>query len=446
MPDLQNLLNINSDTILNSITDGVVVIGLDSEILFINRAAEEIVHTVGGSQFSLEAKCTDVMGHSGCTMGCLLKKTLETKENLYNYEATFERDGKKRLFNINTTLLKDDSGNVIGGIEIFRDVTLIKELEDEIKIKYSFDNFIGKNHKLNEVFDLVREVAPTKSTVLIEGETGTGKELIAKSIHHNSPRSSEPLIKLNCAALSDSLLESELFGHVKGSFTGAMTDRSGRFELANRGTLFLDEVGELSQQTQVKLLRALQEGEFERVGGTKTIKVDVRIIAATNKNLKDEVAKGNFREDLYYRLKVVPITLPPLRERKNDIPLLINHFMGKFNEEMNKTVTNISPAAMEVLMDYNYPGNVRELEHIIEHAIIRCHTKTLNPENLPKETRTNDLVGKAIDSTEPIKQLEKEIIGRALVENNWNHSKVAEKLQMSRTTLWRKIKKLNITK
>lgn len=440
------LVRINSDNILNSIADGVVVIGRDHRILFINRAAREILGRVEAEEILIGGRCRDVIGHSACSLGCLINTTIKTGEHIYNYECALEKGEKKVTLNINTSLLKDEEGNVIGGIEIFRDVTLIKELKDEVKGKYAFKNVIGKNYRMHEVYELLHEVAPTRATVLIEGETGTGKELIANAVHHNSPRSPRPFIKVNCAALSEGLLESELFGHVKGAFTGAIADKPGRFELANGGTLFLDEIGDITLHTQVKLLRVLQEGEFERVGGTKTIKVDVRVIAATNKDLKAAVEKGEFREDLYYRLKVVPIHLPPLRERKDDIPLLVRHFIEKFNREMGREVTNLSPRAMELLMEYHYPGNIRELEHIMEHAFVRCQGRTILPENLPRELQNVDIIDKAMDSEEPLKELEKETILRTLNETGWKSQEAARRLKISRTTLWRRMKELGIHK
>lgn len=440
------LVRINSDAILNGITDGVVVIGLDHRVLFINRAAKELLGRVGEEGIYCGSRCSDLMGHSGCTLGCLVNSSIKMGEPIYNYEAELGKGEKKITVSINTTLLKDENGKVIGGVEIFRDVSLIKELKNELKRKYAFDNVIGKNYKMHEVYELLHEVAPTKTTVLIEGESGTGKELIANAIHHNSPRSGKSFIKLNCAALSEGLLESELFGHVKGAFTGAIADKPGRFELANGGTLFLDEIGDITPHTQVKLLRVLQEGELERVGGTKTIKVDVRIIAATNKDLKAEVDKGNFREDLYYRLKVVPIHLPALRERKDDIPLLVKHFINKFNKEMSREVTNLSPRTMELLMEYNYPGNIREMQHIMEHAFVRCQGKTILPEHLPKELQNVDIIDRAMESAEPLKELERETIMRALEEAGWKYQDCARRLKISRTTLWRRMKDLGIEK
>lgn len=439
-------LELNSDTILNSIADGVVVLGLNHKVLFINRAAREILSRIGAEDLLATGKCSELLAHSSCNFDCLINRTIKTGEHLYNYDVTLERGGRSITLSINTALLKDEFGNVIGGIEIFRDNSLIRELKEEIKGRYTFDNIAGKNYRMHEVFELLKEVAPTRATVLIEGETGTGKELIANAIHHNSPRSEGPFVKVNCAALSEGLLESELFGHVKGAFTGAIGDKIGRFETADGGTIFLDEVGDITPHTQVKLLRVLQEGEFEKVGSNRTQKVDVRVITATNRDLKAMVEKGEFREDLFYRLKVVPVRLPALRERKDDIPILVRHFIDKFNREMKTNVVNISPQAMELLMDYDYPGNIRELEHIIEHAFVRCQGSTVNPEHLPRDLQARGAVERVMSTEEPLKALEKEMIVRALRETDWRYSDAASKLGMSRTTLWRRIKALGIEK
>ncbi|MCC7202189.1 MAG: sigma 54-interacting transcriptional regulator [Nitrospirae bacterium] len=337
---VQRYLDVNSETILNSIADGIVVIGLDHRILFINRAAEEMFGRPDIDAIINDRMCNDAISHHGCEVGCLLNMTMESGEPVYNYETFCEKKGRKMFLSINTAVLRGNNDVIIGGIETIRDITLIKELNKELKNKYSFENIIGKDRRMHEVYELISEVAPTKATVLIEGETGTGKELIATAIHLNSPRNNKPFIKATCAALSEGLLESELFGHVKGAFTGAIADKTGRFELADHGTIFLDEIGDVSLHTQIKLLRVLQEGEFERVGDSKTIRVDVRVIAATNKDLKAAVEKGEFREDLYYRLKVVPIHVPPLRDRKEDIPLLLKHFIEKYNKELGACPSN----------------------------------------------------------------------------------------------------------
>ena len=343
---------------------------------------------------------------------------------------------------------------VIGGLsakfmwQLIEERIKSKAMEEVIRDRYSFENIIGQSEKMQEIYRLIPKIAKTNSTVLIEGESGTGKELIAHSIHQFSPREEKPFIRLNCGALAEGLLESELFGHVKGAFTGAITHKLGRFELADGGTLFLDEIGDISPATQVKLLRAIQEGEFEKVGDSRRIKVDVRIIAATNKDLKKAVETREFRQDLYYRLRVVPIQLPPLRERKDDIPLLVNHFIDRFNKEMGKKVTHVSPEAMEILMEYDYPGNIRELENIIEHVMVFCAGDTLQAEHLLKDIQPsrNDIIGRVIGKEDPLKAMEQELILKVLKQTGWNYKKTAERLKLSRTTLWRKVKEYAMAK
>ncbi len=313
-------------------------------------------------------------------------------------------------------------------------------LAEVIRAKYSLENFIWKNQKMQEVFDLLPKIAKTHSTVLIEGESGTGKELIAHAIHQLSLREDKPFIRLHCAALAEGVLESELFGHVKGAFTGAIAHKTGRFELADGGTLFLDEIGEISPMTQVKLLRVVQEGEFERVGESKRVKVDVRIIAATNKNLKQAVEQNEFRQDLYYRLRVVPIHLPPLRDRKDDIPPLVNHFIQKFNKEMGRKVAQVSLSAIKILTEYDYPGNVRELENIIEHAMVFCTGLSLEASHLQTELHKQGAAKGMIKEIGPLFEMQQEVIRQVLDETDWNYTLASTRLGISRTTLWRKIK------
>lgn len=437
---------IDTDVILNSITDGVITIGTDMRIEYLNKAAIELL---GYSEEEVIGQnCSRLMRSDICTTSCILKRTMDTGEPISNFEAIIkDKSGRPISVSINTALLRDKDGRIIGGVEIFRDLSKIKELTEKLDGKYSFQNIIGKNHRMQEIYDLLHPVAQSKSTVLIEGESGTGKELIAMAIHQNSPRRLGPFIKVNCAALAEGILESELFGHVKGAFTGAISDKKGRFELAHKGTIFLDEIGEMSMHTQVKLLRVLQEEEFERVGGTESIKVDVRVIAATNKDLAKAMEKGEFRNDLYYRLRVVPIYLPPLRERKDDIPHLIKHFVGKLNNEMGKEINNVSPRVMDFLMDYDYKGNIRELENILEHAFVRCQGNTILAEHLPK-----DLFGAAeklpeniiADSDNPLMAIERELVLKMLNQYKWKQGEVAKKLHISRATLWRKMKQHKI--
>ncbi len=326
-------------------------------------------------------------------------------------------------------------------------------LKEQVEGRYNFSGIIGKSEKMNDIFEMVRVVAQTDSTVLILGESGTGKELIANALHHNSQRRAEPFIKISCAAIPETLLEAELFGHEKGAFTGAVKHKKGRFELANRGTIFLDEIGELTPAIQVKLLRVLQEREFERLGGTETIKVDVRIICATQRDLKKEVAKGTFREDLYYRLNVVPVTLPPLRDRKDDILLLADHFLEYFAGQHRKSIKGFSAEAKELLVRYPFPGNVRELENAVERAVVLGKAEEILPCDLPEEIGSlSDCIKVMQDLhnhenlSKAIRSFERQYISKVLEEANGNKSLAAKLLGVSRKTLWEKCKLLEIIK
>lgn len=322
----------------------------------------------------------------------------------------------------------------------------------EVDRSFGFDNIIGKSKEMKEIFKVVKQVADTRSTVLIMGESGTGKELISRAIHYHSPRKNHPFVTINCAAIPETLIESELFGHEKGAFTNAIEKKLGRFEMAHQGTLFLDEIGELSLMTQAKILRFLEEKEFNRVGGSKTIKVDVRLITATNKDLPQLVKQGQFREDLYYRINVVPIILPPLRERKEDIPLLINHFIRKFNEENKKEVKGVSQEALELLLNYEWPGNVRELENLIERIIALTQNEIIEANELPlpvvNQSKTNGLkesvLSGQISFSKAEEEFEKEIILDALRRANFVQSHAAEILGISRRILKYKMDKLGI--
>jgi DNA-binding NtrC family response regulator len=333
----------------------------------------------------------------------------------------------------------------------------IKDLHDELKRekdknilltqalekRYSFGNILGKNTRMQEIFELISDIANTDSTVLIQGESGTGKELIARAIHFNSHRKNKPFVVANCSAYSQNLLESELFGHEKGSFTGAIRRKIGRFEMANGGTIFLDEIGEVSPPTQILLLRVLQDHRFERVGGEETLEVDVRVIAATNKNLTEEMKKGTFREDLYYRLNVIPIFVPPLRERKDDIPVLASHFLQKFIHERGKEVTSFSPEVMEILLAHSWPGNVRELENAIDHAIIIAKQNKILTKDLPQFLLQRPL---PTQESTTLQDYEKSLILKTLQETNWNKHKAAKILNINRSTLYGKMKRYGLEK
>jgi Nif-specific regulatory protein len=336
----------------------------------------------------------------------------------------------------------------------FRDLKRENQnLKNQLKKKYKFENIIGDSDKMHQIFETIEKVADTDSTILILGESGTGKELIAKAIHYNSYRREGPFIPVNCAAIPSELLESELFGHEKGAFTNAIRTRIGRFELANGGTVFLDEIGDMSPNLQSKLLRVLQERQFERIGGVKTVKIDIRIIAATHQDLKAAVEQGKFRQDLYYRLNVIPIQVPPLRERKSDIPLLLHHFLNHFNRSKKRRIQGISNEALSRFMEYYWPGNVRELENIIERVVILTNNDRITVQDLPEKIQSLSGVEQAplleipeegISLDNAINEFEKKLILQALNKTGWIKNKAAQLLNLNRTTLIEKIKRQNL--
>ncbi len=432
------------NVILNSIADGVFTTDNEGKITFINKAAEEI--TGFSSKAAIGHFCFDIFRADICQTRCALKETLKTKKEITNLPVTIlNKEGKKIPISISTAVLKNEKGQIIGGVETFRDLSTIEELKKELSQKYTLGDIISKNHKIHEIFNILPNIAESDSTVLIQGASGTGKELFAKAIHDLSRRKDKPFIKVNCGALPDTLLESELFGYVKGAFTDAKKDKPGRFALANEGTIFLDEVGDMSPSLQVKLLRVLQEKEFEPLGSTSPKKTDVRILAATNKDLSRLVNEGKFRDDLFYRLNVVKIDLPPLSQRREDIPLLIDAFIQKFNTKMGKQITGLTDEAMRTLMRYDYPGNVRELENIIEHAFVLCRGGRIDLDCLPKEiTVIQEKISSPmmpLPGETPIDRAEAEVIERTLKKYDGNRIKTAKELGLDRTTLWRKIKK-----
>ena len=325
-----------------------------------------------------------------------------------------------------------------------------RELKEQLREKFKVDFIISTSRRMEEALNLVKRAAPSTATILILGESGTGKELIARAIHYSSPRADKPMIKVNCAALPENLLESELFGHEKGAFTGAFSRRIGRFEQADQGTIFLDEIGDLSPSLQSKLLRVLQEKEFERVGSSQTLRVDVRVIAATNRNLEEAIRKGTFREDLYYRINVVTLALPPLRERKEDLPPLIEHFLKKYSRENQKTVISVSKEVKDLLMNYHYPGNIRELENILERAVVLCRSETVTTQDLPlnlRESKVEDLMKDAAGGRslpETLEEIERLRITQALERSHGVQTQAAEELGISERVLRYKMKKYGI--
>lgn len=430
--------------ILESITDGVCTIDRNWKITSFNRAAEEITgfpRTVAIGQY-----CKDIFKTDICDKECALRETLRTGNPVVCKPITIiSADGQRKSVSISTAILRDKQGKIIGGVETFRDLTAIEELRKEIEKKYSFENIISRSYKMREIFEILPQVAESQSTVLIEGESGTGKELIARAIHNLSPRSKKPFIPLNCGALPDTLLESELFGYKSGAFTDAKRDKPGRFALAEGGSLFLDEIGDISPALQVRLLRFLQERVYEPLGAIHSVKANVRVITATNKNLSDMVKHGKFREDLFYRINVVQIEVPPLRARMEDIPILVNHFIARFNLIQDKQVLGISDEALSCLMSYDYPGNIRELENIIERAFVLCRSGYIERKHLPEPICAIPCVDcpKKMEFLS-FKEMEAAFLMNALRRNNWNRQKTAHQLGIHKTTLFRKIKSLGL--
>jgi PAS domain S-box-containing protein len=434
-----------SDAIMNSIADGVVTLSTDFTVTSFNRSAERI--TGYTAEEVLGRPCHTVFRSRGCESACPVRELTHSDKPIVEAEMDISsKEGALIPVSVSAALLRDEDGNVVGAVESFRDLSRVKTLTEELRAKYSFRNIIGKSHGMQEVYHLIRSVARTNVTVLVQGDTGTGKELVARAIHYESPRAGEPFVVVHCAALPETLLESELFGHVKGAFTGATADRKGRFQLADRGTLFLDEISEVSPAIQVKLLRVLENKQFERVGDSRTTQVDVRLISATNRNLKQMISDGTFREDLYYRINVLSLRLPPLRERDEDMPLLVQHFIEKFNIETGKQVSKVHPDAMDILIDYAWPGNVRELENAIGHAFVHCRGDIIQPEHLPQDILEAGPVGTetALKMLESLAEVERAAIVEMLERCKGNRSRAAKRLGIGRSSLWRKMKKYGL--
>jgi PAS domain S-box-containing protein len=432
------------DVILDSIADGVFTVDSDWRITSFNSAAEEI--TGVPREEAIGQRCCDVFKASICEGQCALKKTLATERPIVN-KAIYIVDAKGRRvpISISAAVLKDAEGNVIGGVETFRDLSLVEELRKELQEKYTFADIIGRSPAMRKLFDIMPQIADSDSTVLIEGASGTGKELFARAIHNLSTRRDNRFVAINCGALPDTLLESELFGYKAGAFTDARHDKPGRFALADGGTILLDEIGDISPAMQARLLRVLQERIVEPLGSVKPVEVNVRVIAATNRNLDKQVQKGQFRQDLYYRINVVKLELPGLRERREDIPLLIEHFISKFNHLQSKDVAGVSDAVTAILMGHDYPGNVRELENIIEHAFVLCQGGLIRPHHLPPALRgPTDDKPQSAKSGLTLKELEAMHITDAVRRHAGNRTAVAKELGINPSTLFRKIKALGI--
>ncbi|MFH1999966.1 MAG: sigma 54-interacting transcriptional regulator [Planctomycetota bacterium] len=430
-----------SATILDSIADGVFTVDQDFRVTFFNQAAEEITGIAKSE--ALGRPCCEVFRADICENLCALKATSKTGKPVVNLAVNILRaDGKRLPISISTALLKDAAGEVIGGVETFRDISLVEALRKELTASYSFADIISSSYKMRKIFTILPEIARSESTVLITGKSGTGKELMARAIHSLSMRKDKPFVAVNCGALPDSLLESELFGHMKGAFTGAVHDRPGRFQQAEGGTIFLDEIGDVSPALQVRLLRVLQEREFEPVGSSSSTKADVRVVCATNRDVEALVQEEKFRQDLYYRVNVVRISLPSLNERKEDIPLLVEHFISRLNRLRNRNVTGVTPEVMAVFMAHDWPGNARELENAIEHAFILCRNELIDLYSLPDNLQPKDPEAPPAGLT--LAEIEARTIYEALKRNNGRRLATAKELGIDKSTLWRKLQKLNI--
>ncbi|MCP4295520.1 MAG: PAS domain S-box protein [Proteobacteria bacterium] len=444
-------------TILQTMHEGVFVADLKGKIIFANRAMEELTGFIAGGLVG--SSCSSFM-FCVCEDGtdCIAY----SQKIASNHECQIKhKNGRNIPVLKNAQVLMNQEKKVIGVVETLTDISKLKTLQErlnKLKIKdrdrNSYRKIVGKGPRMTELFDLLKLASTSNSAILIHGETGTGKELVADALHKESLRKKNPLVKVNCSALSDTLLESELFGHAKGAFTGAIHERIGRFELAHKGTLFLDEISEISPLIQLKLLRFLQEKEYERVGESKTRKSDVRIISATNKDLFALVNQGLFREDLYYRLKVFPLYIPPLRDRKEDIGILIDHFINKYNLETGNSISGTKSAATSLLMDYDWPGNIRELENAIEHAFVIRNEGEIEIFDLPIEIRKSSIqirpsLSSEIGSiTEPVtyrrSSVDEKELRELLHRFKWKQSAVAKYLKVNRTTVWRLVKKYNL--
>ena len=435
----------HTNIILDSITDGVFTVDENMVITYFNKAAERI--TGLSKEEAIGQYCFEVMRSNICEKSCALKCSLQTGKDVVDKRVNILReDGREFYVSISTSPLKDENGKFIGGVETFRDLTSIEELKKQINKSYTFEDIISKNHQMLNIFDTLPIIAQSDSTVLIQGASGSGKELFARAVHSLSNRKKGPFVAVNCGALPDTLIESELFGYLKGAFTDARKDKPGRFALAKGGSIFLDEVESLPLSTQVKLLRVLQEKEFEPLGATVPVKADVRVIAATKENLVKLIKMGTFRDDLYYRLNVVKIELPLLVKKRDDIPILINHFIDKFNKRMGKSIQDISKDVMNILMQYDYPGNVRELENIIEHACVMCQGTRIRKAHLPPEINPkSEIVVDEEDTRPAIQSFERQLILETLEKNNGNKVLSAKELGLHRSTLWRKMNKYGLT-
>jgi len=435
------------EAVLRCVADGVFTVDRSWRITSFNRAAERI--TGVSAERAIGKRCSDVFHSDLCEHACPIRESLETGNEVIDRPARILTQRARSIpISVSSAVLRAEDGTVLGAVETFRDLSALEQLRREIRNQYTFEDIIGKSEAFQKIFAILPDVAESDSTVLIEGPSGSGKELLARAIHNLSHRSKRPYIVVNCGALPPSLFESELFGYKRGAFTDARQDKPGRITLAEGGTIFLDEIGDLPPETQMKLLRLLQEREYHPLGGVETLQADVRIVAATNRDLPLLVSQGRFRDDLYFRLAVVRLSIPPLRKRREDIPYLVDHFVQRFNAKKGKGIQGVSDEVMELLMRHELPGNVRQLENVIEHAFVLCRESHVQLHHLPDDFREGvhtpgEETPAPADAT-PLQEGEADAIRRALRRHNGHRARTAEALQISRTTLWRKMKRYGI--
>jgi len=433
-----------TEIILESISDGVFTVDHEWKIMSFNHAAEKI--TGISRKDAIGKRCWNVFRSNMCQDECALKKTMQERKSFFCTTTYIINSKKKRIPTIvSTSPLKDKNGNIIGGVETFSDHSLVEELRKKLHDSFQMGDMISRSPLMKNIFKILPKVSQSESTVLILGETGTGKELMARAIHDFSPRKNNPFVALNCGALPDTLLESELFGYKAGAFTHAIKDKPGLFTLADKGTILLDEIGDTSPSFQVKLLRVLEEKAFLPLGAVKKEKSDVRIIAATNKTLSRMVDAKTFRRDLFYRINVVQLKLPPLRQRMEDIPLLVDHFIVSLNKICGKFISGINKTALGIMMAHDYPGNIRELENIIEHAFVLCSKGEITPDHLPPALTRHPIIDAEDNMSQfPLKSAEIKVIKAYLKKNNYDRKATARDLGIHKSTLFRKIDKLGI--
>ncbi len=427
------------DPILDSINEGVFTVDQTWRITAFNRAAEQI--TGVRREDAVGRPCCEVFRASICERACVLRRTLATGKPVMNATAIIVGAAGQRIpIRISTALLMDENGAIIGGVETFQDLSRIEQLRKELESRYTFEDIVGRSAAMRRLFEILPDIAGSNSTVLLEGASGTGKELFARAIHNLSARKKKRFVAINCAALPDTLLESELFGYKAGAFTDARRDKAGRFALADGGTILLDEIGDISPAMQVRLLRVLQERLIEPLGAVEPVKVDVRVVAATNKELAALVQEGKFREDLYYRVRVIHLKIPLLRERREDIPLLADHLIAKFNRLQDKDIAGVSEEVMARLMEHDYPGNVRELENILEQAFVLCRSGRIELHHLPPELRPAATRADGAGGPMNLRSMEKFLIESALQRHGGNQARAAHDLGIDPSTLYRKLK------